>query len=141
MKYEMIDCIECGGNDYKGVSPFNCGYPACNKNTEECNTTGKIKSDYIIIDDPVEAVLFLGKDVLFINPDNKIWVANFYIISEDGFEDESFNSADKIKVHKSIVKGICEDKPLAIIILSYGMTKEEYKEFRLWSTGEKEDEL
>jgi len=82
----------------------------CKDLCSSCNGTGKIKGDYIIITNPVEAAMFLGKKVQFVNPDNDIWDGTLYAVTEDGFDDEYRNNAEKLKVHKSIVKEVCELK-------------------------------
>lgn len=109
MKYETIDCHMCDkGLIIMGRNISDTGW--CKDLCSSCNGTGKIKGDFIIINDPVEAVFFIGKKVQFVNPDNDVWDGSLYGVTEDGFDDGYGNNANKLKVHKSIVKEVCEPK-------------------------------
>ena len=111
MRYEMMDC-DCGICDI-------------------CNGIKKIKSDYIRIDDSVEAILFIGKEVIFTNPDNYIWPEILYAVTEDGFEDVDRSNANEIKVHKSVVKAVCNNTRDRHILI-WGICDPEVTEFIEW---------
>lgn len=98
MKYEMIDCPKCGGTGFRGVGKES------NYNCYNCSGKKQIKSDYIIIDDPAEAILFLGKRVIF---EGKHGEHDTDILDGDWLQDVIFSKTGWIKVHKSVVKEIC----------------------------------
>lgn len=102
-KDEVIDCPECGGGgarSYMGntdILGVACGY---------CNATGKIKSDYLIVTDPKVAVEFLGKK-------GKSAISAWYgkiIINNNKITLDGVVCSQGIKIHKSVVKEICEPK-------------------------------
>ena len=132
MKYEKITCLKCGGFKIRSEHLENrvktgiCKY---------CNGRGQIKSDYLIITDPVEKMVFYDYEVFeptVWNDDYSeiTWSQNPIILDKDELGIDEIMFTDKpIKVHKSIVKEVCEKDKRAFLILSYGMTIEQLNEF------------
>ena len=103
MKYEMIDCVEGDSRrrideiDDRGMRSFEC---------KKCDINKKIKSDYLIIDDPVEAVLFVGKRATFHCSDYSPF--DGIVLEWDTLRYFCSYSNAYITVHKSNVKETCE---------------------------------
>jgi len=133
MKYEMINCPECGGVSEEDKMTIVCQNGMyCESPCENCNASpedyynvleschkcneGKIKSDYLIITDSVEKILF--KDYEIFEPRERLddgtvekWYDDLIVFDEGLFGIEDYLFTDKpFKVHKSIVKEVCEPK-------------------------------
>jgi len=102
MKYEMIDCYECEGQGFVPIQFSMMADGIC----DVCRGTRKVKSDYIIIDDPVEAVLFLNRKGTFVHFKDlegkyEVVISTFglsYLIRKIGY----------FKIHKSVVREVCK---------------------------------
>jgi len=121
MKYEMIDCPECKGKGIEKVFE-ECGY---------CDGWGKIKSDYIIIDDPVEAVVFLDKPFLWLDdiddPDNKREGVHLFGMLSLAI----LGKGNSAIFYKSVVKEVCKDGRARSLLL-WDMGYEQVDEFDMW---------
>ena len=118
-EYELIDCPECGDGRYYQMNPDcnSCGEYHCDGKNKDgscciasccgnCNE-GKIKSDYIIVTKPEVGLEFLNKRVIVVWENG---VGELTIFRPRYFRGILAGSVKKIKIHKSIVKEICEPK-------------------------------
>ncbi|GEM_PF-5908225 len=107
-EYEMVDCPECGGTGLLNTPEASYSeFPdECICDCGKCDGKGEILSDYIIVTDPKVAVEFLGKEVHIQHHSGEggNMGCNHEVIKS------LIDKKGYIKIHKSVVKEVCEPK-------------------------------
>lgn len=148
-KYEEVTCPECGGSGIRqhryrvnqetgDIICADCGHKLVNggfspKSPCKHCKEGKIKTDYIIITDPVEAACFVGLKVKYHNGIGELR----HICPFGYYSDTCIQRYLHFKVRRSTVKEVCKDKR-NYMILTYGMSEAERLEFDEWGGIEHE---